>query len=261
MFQLQALIFDVDGTLAETERDGHRVAFNQAFAAAGLDWNWSPERYGELLAVTGGKERIRHFWQQYLPEFVPPLSAGMSEQEWIAGLHKAKTNYYVQLLQTGGISLRPGVRRLLTEARAAGLRLAIATTTTPDNVTALLEAALGPESLSWFELIAAGDIVPAKKPAPDIYHYALNEMQLDPAYCLAFEDSQAGLESARQAGLTTVVTVNDYTRSQDFSGAAIVLDHLGEPDMPFQVLQGDAEGATYFQVSLADALLKASHRV
>jgi beta-phosphoglucomutase-like phosphatase (HAD superfamily) len=258
MFQLQALIFDVDGTLAETERDGHRVAFNRAFAAAGLDWEWEPERYGELLAVTGGKERIRHFWQQYLPTFVPPLNEGMSEQEWIAGLHKAKTNYYVELLQEGGIALRPGVKRLLNEAREAGLRLAIATTTTPDNVTALLEAALGPDSPNWFEMIAAGDIVPAKKPAPDIYHYVLEKMQLDPAKCLAFEDSQAGLESARQAGLATVVTVNDYTRLQDFSGAAIVLNHLGEPDLPFEVLQGDAKGASYFQLSLAEELLRAS---
>jgi HAD superfamily hydrolase (TIGR01509 family) len=255
---LQALIFDVDGTLSETERDGHRVAFNQAFAAAGLDWDWSAERYGELLAVTGGKERIRHFWQQYLPDFVPALADNMSEKEWIAGLHKSKTSYYVKLLQEGGIALRPGVRRLLTEARAAGIRLAIATTTTPDNVTALLETALAPDSPSWFEVIAAGDIVPAKKPAPDIYNYVLAQMQLQPEQCLAFEDSKAGLQSARQAGLTTVVTVNDYTKTQKFAEAAIVLDHLGEPDLPFQVLQGDAGGATYVDLALADRLLTQS---
>lgn len=256
---LQALIFDVDGTLAETERDGHRVAFNQSFVAAGLDWDWSVEQYGELLSVTGGKERIRHFWQQYLPDFVPSLTEGSSEKDWIAGLHKAKTNYYVQLLQTGKIGLRPGVRRLLDQARAAGIRLAIATTTTPDNVTALLETALAPDSPSWFEIIGAGDIVPAKKPAPDIYDYVLQHMQLDPAQCLAFEDSEAGLASASQAGLATVVTVNDYTRSQNFAGAAIVLNHLGEPDLPFEVLQGDAQGATYFDLPLADDLLKLKH--
>jgi beta-phosphoglucomutase-like phosphatase (HAD superfamily) len=255
MLQVQALIFDVDGTLAETERDGHRIAFNQAFTAAGLDWDWSTDRYGELLAVTGGKERIRHFWQQYLPEFAPTLAEGMSEKDWIAGLHKAKTSYYVKLLQEGSIALRPGVRRLLTEAREAGIRLAIATTTTPDNVTALLETALAPDSPGWFEIIAAGDIVPAKKPAPDIYDYVLAQMQLQPAQCLAFEDSEAGLQSARQAGLTTVVTVNDYTKDQNFAEAALVLDHLGEPDLPFRVLQGDAGDATYFNLALASKLL------
>jgi HAD superfamily hydrolase (TIGR01509 family) len=257
MFQPQALIFDVDGTLADTEKDGHRLAFNQAFAEAGLDWDWSVERYGELLAVTGGKERIRFFWDKYLPEFVPTLPDGLSEQDWIAGLHKSKTRYYTHLMQTGKIGLRPGVKRLLAEARAANLRLAIATTTTPANVTALLEAALGAESLSWFELIAAGDIVPAKKPASDIYDYVLREMQLDPARCLAFEDSEAGLRSAQQAGLATVITVNDYTQHQDFAEAAIVLNHLGEPDLPFTVIQGQAQ-QSYFDLGLVQALLGAS---
>lgn len=254
MRQLQALIFDVDGTLADTERDGHRLAFNQAFAEAGLDWNWSVERYGELLAVTGGKERIRFFWDSDLPNFAPELAAGLSEQDWIAGLHKSKTRYYTQMMQEGKIGLRPGVKRLLAEAREAGLRLAIATTTTPANVTALLEAALGPDSPSWFEVIAAGDIVPAKKPAPDIYTYTLKALQLRPADCLAFEDSEAGLQSAHQAGLTTVVTVNDYTRHQSFGDAALVLNHLGEPDLPFEVLQGRAN-SSYFTVPLAKTLL------
>ena len=254
MRQLQALIFDVDGTLADTERDGHRIAFNQAFSAAGLDWSWSVERYGELLAVTGGKERIRFFLDRYLPDFKPDLAAGVSQQDWIAGLHKSKTQYYTRLMQAGAIQLRPGVRRLLSEARAAGLRLAIATTTTPANVTALLEAALTPDSLSWFEVIAAGDIVPAKKPAPDIYRYVLEKMQLDPANCLAFEDSEAGLRSAQQAELTTVITLNDYTRRQDFTGAALVLDQLGEPDLPFELLQGET-AARYFDLELAAQLL------
>jgi len=254
MRQLQALIFDVDGTLADTERDGHRVAFNQAFAAAGLDWDWSIEQYGELLAVTGGKERIRFFLDRYLPEFKPDLPEAVSEKDWIAGLHKSKTHYYTSLMQAGAIQLRPGVRRLLAEAREAGLRLAIATTTTPANVTALLEAALAPDSLDWFEVIAAGDIVPAKKPAPDIYHYVLDKMQLDPANCLAFEDSEAGLRSARQANLATVITLNDYTRAQDFAGAALVLDQLGEPGLPFEVIQGEAR-AGYFDLDLATELL------
>ncbi|NJO77903.1 MAG: HAD family hydrolase [Cyanobacteria bacterium RM1_2_2] len=253
MNQLKALIFDVDGTLAETERDGHRVTFNRAFTAAGLDWEWSVEQYGELLAVTGGKERIWSYLQQYHPNFEPPI-AEISTKEWIAQLHAAKTAYYTELLRQGGIALRPGVLRLLTESKAAGMRLAIATTTTPANVTALLEAAL-PDGLGWFEVIAAGDIVPAKKPAPDIYHYALQQLQLEPQDCLAFEDSEAGLKSAQQANLTTVITVNDYTRSQDFSGAALVLNHLGEPELPFEVIAGSAESSTYFDLALAKNLL------
>ncbi|MBE9180463.1 HAD family hydrolase [Oculatella sp. LEGE 06141] len=250
MTSLQALIFDVDGTLADTERDGHRVAFNRAFADAGLDWDWSPEVYGELLSVTGGKERIRYFITQYHPEGVPSGDL----QDWIAGLHASKTKYYTQLLSDGHIPLRPGVRRLIQEAREQGMRLAIATTTTPDNVFALLEAALAPGSPDWFEVIAAGDIVPAKKPAPDIFHYALKRLELEPQECLVFEDSGHGVDASHQAGLPTVVTVNSYTHNQDFSGAALILNHLGEPDQPFEVMAGEAGQATYFDLALAKEL-------
>jgi HAD superfamily hydrolase (TIGR01509 family) len=258
MPHLQALIFDVDGTLADTERDGHRIAFNRAFAAAGLDWDWSVEQYGELLEVTGGKERIKFYLDRYQPTPLPASLPG-SLTEQIASLHAAKTNHYKQLVAEKSIPLRPGVMRLLQEAREQGIRLAIATTTTPANVTALLEAAIAPEAMDWFEVIAAGDIVPAKKPAPDIYDYVLQAMDLPPQYCLAFEDSQQGLRSARQAGLKTVVTVNGYTRKQDFSEAALVIDHLGEPDHPFQLIAGNAGGSTYFDVMLAKNLLETAN--
>jgi len=233
---LKALIFDVDGTLADTERDGHRIAFNQAFADAGLDWHWDVPLYGELLAITGGKERMRHYLDRHRRDW--PRPSGLDAL--IARLHAAKTAHYTALLARGGIPLRPGVRRLLDSARAAGLRLAIATTTTPANVSALLRHALAADAESWFEIIGAGDVVPAKKPAPDIYHYVLARMQLAPGECLAFEDSENGLRAARAADLKTVITVNDYTRDHDFTGAAIVLDHLGEPDRPFTVLAGPA---------------------
>ena len=194
MKQLEALIFDVDGTLADTERDGHRIAFNRAFAEAGLDWDWSVELYGKLLSVTGGKERILHYLDRYRPGFPRPSNL----PAFVADLHAAKTKHYVRLLEEGGIPLRPGVKRLLGEAKDAGLRLAIATTTTPANVTALLETAL-PGGASWFDVIGAGDIVPAKKPAPDIYRYVLQELRLGPDRCLAFEDSAHGLHSALES--------------------------------------------------------------
>lgn len=233
---LQALLFDVDGTLADTERDGHRVAFNAAFREYGLDWNWDEALYGKLLAVTGGKERMKHYIDTCRPDYSRPPDF----DRLVAELHRAKTRHYTALLAEGGIPLRPGVERLLREAREAGLRLAIATTTTPDNVTALLEHSLAPDSGAWFEVIAAGDIVPAKKPAPDIYLYALREMGLNPDECLAFEDSENGIRASLGARLATVVTVNGYTEDHDFTGAALVLSDLGEPGAPFRRLLGDA---------------------
>lgn len=235
---LHALLFDVDGTLADTERDGHRPAFNAAFREFGLDWDWDIPLYGKLLATTGGKERIKHYIEAYRPDFKRPADY----DELIAGLHKAKTRHYTELLAEGGLPMRPGVARLLKEAREAGLRLAIATTTTLDNVTALLEHSLALDAASWFEVIGAGDIVPAKKPAPDIYLWALDKMQLKAEHCVAFEDSENGIRSSMGAGLRTLITVNDYTADHDFAGASAVLTDLGEPDAPALGLSGLWQG-------------------
>jgi HAD superfamily hydrolase (TIGR01509 family) len=254
MTTLQALIFDVDGTLAETERDGHRVAFNQAFAAAGLPWHWSQGIYGVLLQVAGGKERIHFFIEKY----APPLPVGCDLDELIAEIHHAKTGYYTALLQSGQISLRPGIKRLINEARQQNIRLAIATTSRLENALALLETALAPDAPSWFEVIAAGDIVPRKKPAADIYHYVLDKMALAPQNCLVIEDTEHGLTAAQGAGLTTVITVNDYTKRQNFAAAALVLNHLGKPDQPCQSLWGHPLTQPYFDLSVARSLVALS---
>lgn len=213
---IDALIFDVDGTLAETE-ELHRTAFNEAFVELGLGYVWDPALYRELLRVTGGKERLRHFLREH-----DPVAASVLEPR-IPEIHGRKNALYMEGVRAGRVELRAGVREVLTAAIAQGFRVAIATTTSLPNVTTLLGVLL-PELR--FETIAAGDQVPAKKPAPDVYLKALRDLGADADRCVAFEDSPAGLRAARAAGLATVVTPAKYTRGESFSGAAVVLDSL-----------------------------------
>lgn len=249
MKELKALLFDVDGTLADTE-DGHLIAFNHTFAEYGLDWNWSEELYDELLSVTGGRERIKFYIEQYNPAFEQPDDL----DAYIRQMHKDKTEYFIRLMTEGGIPLRPGVKRLVDEAREQGMRLAITTTTSPANVEALLVSAMDPDAMSWFEVVAAGDMVSAKKPAPDVYLYALDKLGLRPEECIALEDSENGIRSSLGAGIKTIIATNKYTRGHDFTGAAIVLDQWGEPDQPFTVLSGDAGSSTCLDMALVKRL-------
>jgi HAD superfamily hydrolase (TIGR01509 family) len=224
---LSALIFDVDGTLADTE-EAHRAAFNAAFDEAGLEWHWSVATYARLLEVSGGKERIRYYWQRVDPAGAASPDAGAV----IDAVHACKTRHYDRLAGNGQLALRPGVLRLIRQARAAPLELAIATTTTPANIDALLRTPLGNHWRALFSAVCDAATSAVKKPAPDVYHAALAALELPASDCLAFEDSANGLQAARAAGIPTVVTPTAYTRHQRFDGALRRLDDLGEVDLP-----------------------------
>lgn len=247
----KALIFDVDGTIAETERDGHRVAFNLAFESAGLPWRWDIETYGKLLEIGGGKERLKYF----ITHDKPDLPQKESLDSFIRHLHEEKSRYYAKLLAEDAIPLRVGVKRLITSARQKGIRLAIASTASVENVMVLLDTSLGEEMASWFEVIAAGDMVKKKKPAPDIYLLALEKLNLSPSECLVIEDTNQGLIASSEAGLKTVITINDYSKNQDFDRANLVLNHLGEPDLFFEVIKGNSYHKSYFDIELAEKIL------
>ncbi|HEY1891404.1 MAG TPA: HAD-IA family hydrolase [Steroidobacteraceae bacterium] len=238
--RVEALIFDVDGTLADTE-EAHRESFNDAFRAHGLEFSWSRELYRELLRVTGGKERLGAFFDRARPF----ASDRARLHALIPRLHATKTSFYRERVEGGRVPLRCGVRRLMSEARAAGVRLAIASTTSPENVSVLLEGALGYEALADFSVIATGDAVPRKKPAPDIYLLALSRLDVTARRAVAFEDSSIGVAAAKAAGLLTVATPNDWTRDQDFAAADLVLPCLADPGSPLGAADAWRIGAPY----------------
>lgn len=217
--RLKALIFDVDGTLAETE-EAHRHAFNRAFADAGHGWMWTPDLYRRLLQTTGGRERIATFLHSTGEEL--PASE-------IARLHRSKNEIYAQLVADGDVELRPGVSRLIEEAEAAGIALAIATTTSFGNLCALLDRHFGESALARFGAVVTGEDVAAKKPDPAAYTRALELLGLGPRACLAIEDSRNGLIAAQRAGLAVLVTPSRYTDHEAFDGAALVRENLDRP--------------------------------
>jgi HAD superfamily hydrolase (TIGR01509 family) len=223
---LKAILFDVDGTLAETE-EFHRCAFNSAFARQALEVTWSQDEYRQLLRVTGGKERMERYFRD----------RGMViSSERIHALHASKNALYASNLAQGSAGLRPGVVRLIAEARGAGLQLGIATTTSAVNLAALLQPLLRLRGLEWSELfdcVVAGDQVARKKPAPDVYQACLQQLGIRADEAVAIEDSPAGVQAARAAGIAVLVTPSRYTLGEDFSGADCVVPDLGEPERPW----------------------------
>ena len=228
---LKAIIFDVDGTLAETE-EAHRRAFNETFAEWGLPWAWSREEYADLLKVTGGKERIRHFIDTREPERGEEVAPRIPE------LHARKTARYGEIIASGEVPLRPGVARLIEEAKAAGIKVGVATTTSTPNVEALIRATLGRPVAEVFDAMACGEEVSAKKPAPDLYRLALEKLGVAPGEAVAIEDSRNGLVSALRAGVPVIITPSGYTADEDFTDALSVVSDLGEPDAPYRHMAG-----------------------
>lgn len=249
MKTLRALIFDVDGTLADTE-EAHRQAFNDAFLAHDLGWQWSAATYRELLRVTGGKERIG----RYIDSLGLPVVERDRMRRIVPLVHRTKTEAFASLVEMGGVPLLPGIARLLSEARSAGVRLGIASTTTAENLTALLTRNIGTGALSWFDAISTGDVVTRKKPAPDIYRHALAVLGLSAGECVAIEDSELGVRAAKAAGLFTVAVPTRWTSDQNFMTADLVLPSLGDPQRPLDRRAEQVIGAKWLGLGELRAL-------
>lgn len=234
MTPLQAILFDCDGVIAETERDGHRVAFNDAFAAAGLATRWSVERYGTLLQTAGGKERLRrHFDAAGWPD---PAALGLGDRDaLVAELHRRKTARFLERVAAGALALRPGVARLVDAALAEGVQVAVCSTSSERAVRGLVEALLGPARAARIAVFA-GDAVPEKKPDPAVYTLALARLGLDPAASVAVEDSRNGLRAAKAAGLACLVTPSAYTHDEDFTAADRVVRDLDDGPVTLETL-------------------------
>lgn len=248
---LRALLFDLDGTLADTEVLGHRPAYNRAFRKLGLTFRWGPKLYRKLLNQPGGEERLLHYLKRYRPELGEHHVAARSDPDaWAESVHDLKSRYFRRLVRRGRVPLRPGVARLLREAHGAGIATAIVTSASRATLKPLLRHSLGAELTQHIGVIVCGEDVSRKKPHPDLYLLALARLGLPPRECLAIEDSAMGLASAAAAGVPTLITTNDNTVNQDFSAAAMVLDNLGDPGAPATAMAGVLEGE---YLTLADA--------
>ena len=224
--KLQAILFDCDGVLAETERDGHRVAYNHAMKELGIEAEWAVEEYSEYLLTAGGKERLKYYFNKFPSRFPPDKY----NSDLILEIYRKKTEIFKSLVKSGALPPRPGIDRIIREAHEKGILLFVCSTSHLESVETLIRKNHGDEYLSWFKKLFCGDIVAKKKPAPDIYLLAKDEFNLDPEQCLVIEDSRNGLLAARDAGMRCLVTQSVYTVDEDFSEADIVTSCLGDPD-------------------------------
>jgi len=250
MRKLKAIIFDVDGTLAATE-ETHRQAFNAAFKEFNTPFQWSVSEYIDLLNISGGKERILKFLQS--KEFKAPGNESL--REYTLKVHQRKSEIYREKVIAGHLGLRNGVERLIKEARQKGVSMAIATSTSTANVETVLKNAIGKDALSYFETLVSCDLVADKKPSPAVYQYALANLGLKPENCVAIEDTSNGNRSALAAGIKTVISTHPLTVDEDFTGASLVIDQLGEPEKLFAVSSGNSFGAGYVDVDLLEKII------
>lgn len=250
MAEIKALIFDQDGVIIDTERDGHRVAFNQTFKEFGYGFQWDVEEYHELLRVAGGKERMRHYLhtEGFGLEVKPE-----EEDELIKRMHKRKTAIFIELIEAGKLPLRPGVKRLMKEAMEEGLTLGICTTSNERAARAIAYDIL---KEIRFDFVLAGDVVSKKKPDPEIYNLALQKRGLKPEECIVIEDSRNGILAAKAAGMHVAATTNIYTEREDLSEADIVVTSLGDPDGEKGELKQGGEGLDYDGVLRLDQLIE-----
>ena len=254
--KIKGLILDVDGTIADTE-EIHRQAFNQTFLEFNLEWHWSVEDYRTLLAISGGKERFKKCFNEDKSLKSRIDNPGI----FIQKLHKRKSENYRSLLAADGIQLRAGIIRLINEARDKGIQIGIATSSSTANLRTLINKTLNLEPEDLFSAIVSGDIVTDKKPSPVVYQCVLAELGLPSEVCIAVEDTSNGNKAALNSELRTIITTHAYTINNDFTGASLVIDILGEPDQPFALTQGHTYGKDYVDVELMDNILKQKENI
>lgn len=258
---LRAVLFDVDGTLADTEALGHRPAYNRAFRKLGLQMRWGPKLYRRLLRQPGGRERLKYYIQHYQPDLgAHQAEADANLDAWVAKVHELKSKYFRRRMRQGKVPLRPGIARVMREARAQGLRLAIVTNASLKTLRPVLRYCMGPELSAEIDVIASGEEVAHKKPAPDLYRLAMRRLDVSADECIALEDSQMGLEAAAAAGVAAVVTVNSDTVEQDFREASLVMSSLGEPGAPARVLRGVLSGPQWVTVAALQSIVEHRRR-
>ena len=248
--ELSAVLFDVDGTIAETE-EFHRKSFNEAFKEFNLDWFWDEAIYSELINVGGGKERIMHHIKRAWPEMLNYKNLS----KYVDSIHKTKNEIYEDYLLESNLKTRPGVIRLINELKKKSIKIALVSSTSEINLINLFEKGLKIDYKKIFDVVAHGDSTRSKKPSPEIYEWTLEKLRLPPQGCIAIEDSPRGLEASRAANISTVVTPSLLTNREDFKGAALIISHLGEPDNPFQVISGEDFGLKYVNTKLLEKLL------